>query len=161
MNPDCERMRQTMKEYYDQERMIEWLPAERCDELWAAHQQFMQHIDECPACHQAWLALMDQQGQLRRPEDIFCPANSTKAWETGLINLLPREEVEEVRRSAMETPCERAQRYARRYGREDRYVQIHLSWCERCRAAHADTGAARADAPNAGAEAGGQISPRS
>jgi hypothetical protein len=69
---------------------------------------------------------------------IFCRANSTKAWETGLINRLPREEVEEVRRSARETPCERAQRYARRYGPEDRYVQIHLSWCEECKKALAE-----------------------
>ena len=142
MNGECTEMRRILQEHaekYDRVcfAVIEMPnPSEEdhaeFDRLTKDYLRFLDHVDSCASCHLAWLALEDQRGQLRRPEDIFCPANSTKAWETGLINCLPREEVEEVRRAGSETPCERAQRYVRRYGLEDRYVQVHLSWCRDC-----------------------------
>jgi hypothetical protein len=168
MNDDCTEMRRILEEHaekYDRTcfAVIEMPnPSEEnhaeFDRLTKDYLRFLDHVKSCESCHLASLALEDQRDRLRRPEDIFCRANSTKAWETGLTNRLPREEVEEVRRAGTEIPCERAQRYARRYGPEDRYVQIHLSWCEGCRTALGDKGAAAENAPNAGSEAGGKAS---
>jgi len=145
MNEDCAEMRRILAEYFEK---YDWVclvvlempnPSEEYhaefDRFTRDYLRFLDHAKSCESCHLASLVLEDQRGRLRRPEDIFCRANSTAAWETGLINRLPREDVEEVRCAATETPCERAQRYARRYGLEDRYVQIHLAWCEGCRTA--------------------------
>jgi hypothetical protein len=142
MNDDCAEMRCILEEHFEKYDRICFAviempnPSEEnhaeFDRLTKDYLRFLDHVDSCPSCRQAWLAGEDQRDRLRRPEDIFCRANSTKAWETGLIDLLSDEEVEQVERSATETPCERAQRYARRYGLEDRYVQTHLSWCRNC-----------------------------
>ena len=143
MNEGCTEMRRILREHFEKYDRVCFAviempnPSEEdhaeFDRLTKDFLRFLEHVDSCPSCRQVWLAGEDQRGRLVRFEDVFHPANRTKNWETGLINRLPREEVDKVRRVGSETPCDMAQRYARHYGLEDRYVQTHLSWCERCR----------------------------